>query len=75
MPCVTTEELALSCDAPGYVLTAPARSCPLQFAEQLATIWEQGIAHRANAEMRHNFLAVHNFHYYVRRLREILHLC
>jgi glycosyltransferase involved in cell wall biosynthesis len=72
MPCVASDELALACDAPDYILTVPRRSSPLQVAEQLATIWESGRDRALNKEARLHYLEFHNYRYYVQRLREIL---
>jgi hypothetical protein len=72
LPSVATKELALSCDAPDYVFTVPARSSPLQLAEQLALIWETRDSRSPQVGARQEYLATHNFDYYVHRLRQIL---
>jgi glycosyltransferase involved in cell wall biosynthesis len=72
LPCVASDELAVACDAPDYILTVPRRSSPLQVAEQLATIWEGGTDRALNREARLHYLEFHNYRYYVQRLREIL---
>lgn len=74
LPCVATQELAASCEAPDYVRTIPNHKSPLQLAEQLAAIFENGTQVASRMEARKAYLAVHNFRYYVKRLREILNL-
>lgn len=72
LPCVASDELAVACDAPDYILTVPTRNSPLQVAEQLATIWEAGRERASNENARLHYLEFHNYRYYVQRLREIL---
>jgi glycosyltransferase involved in cell wall biosynthesis len=74
LPCVATRELAASCEAPDYVHTIPGHNYPLQLAEQLATVWERGRRAGSRMEARNEYLAGHNFAFYVKRLREILDL-
>lgn len=74
LPCVATTELADSCDAPSYVRTVPSQNAPLQLAEHLASIWEDRQKAAFHIEARNEYLSVHNFGYYVKRLREILEL-
>jgi glycosyltransferase involved in cell wall biosynthesis len=72
LPCVTTRDVALSCDAPVYTLTVPDRFSPLQVAEQLALIWETRIGGPAHTAARSAYLETHNFGFYAKRLIEIL---
>ena len=74
LPCVATTELALSCEAPAYVRTIPDYNSPLQLAEQLASLWENRSHLGTRLEARREYLEVHNFGFYVKRLREILDL-
>jgi glycosyltransferase involved in cell wall biosynthesis len=72
LTCVASEDLAKSCDAPGYVLMVPDRFSPLQVAEQLALIWEAQTECGSFMEARAAYLETHNFEYYGKRLVEIL---
>ena len=72
LPCVATNDLAKSCDAPEYVSTVPDRFSALQVAEQLALIWEAHAEHPSHARARVAYLETHNFEYYGKRLIEIL---
>lgn len=72
LPCVANRDLALSCDAPAYVLTVPDSFSPLQVAEQLALIWEAKMQRASHANARAAYLETHNFDYYTKRLIEIL---
>lgn len=72
LPCVATEELALSCDSPNYVLAVPDRTSPLQLAEQLALIHEDHRDRSSNTPALRSYLSTHNFEFYAKRLREIL---
>jgi glycosyltransferase involved in cell wall biosynthesis len=72
LPCVATNDLAISCDAPEYVLPVPDRFSPLKVAEQLAIIWETRRGRPFNGGARTAYLEKHNFEYYASRLIEIL---
>jgi glycosyltransferase involved in cell wall biosynthesis len=72
LPCVASYDLAKSCDAPEYVSTVPDLLSPLLVAEQLALIWEARTETDSHADARAAYLETHNFHYYAKRLTEIL---
>jgi glycosyltransferase involved in cell wall biosynthesis len=72
LPCVTTIDAALACEAPGFVSTIPDHFSPLHAAERLASLWENPIDRVGLLEMRTRYLETHNFDYYRRRLLEIL---
>lgn len=72
LPSVANDELAKSCDAPGYVSTVPDWFSPLQVAEELAQIWELRSEVASRRELRAAYLNTHNFGQYARRLAEIL---
>ena len=74
LPTVASSNLAVSCEAPEYVLTVPDRFSPLQVAEQLALIWESRANRSAHDHARATYLETHNFEYYGKRLLEILGL-
>lgn len=72
LPCVASNDLAESCDAPGFVARVPDRFSPLQVAEHLALIWEARGGRASRKEARAAYLQKHNFEYYAQRLVEIL---
>jgi len=71
---VASRDLAVSCEAPEYVLTVPDHKSHLQLAEQLAKLWEDRRPVESRMHARKQYLAEHNFAVYVKRLREILDL-
>jgi glycosyltransferase involved in cell wall biosynthesis len=74
LPCVTTSDMAESCDAPSYVSTVPDRFSPLQVAEQLALIWEAGMGRSSHLDARAAYLETHNSESSAKRLLEILEI-
>ncbi len=74
LPCVATNDMAISCDAPGYISTVPDRFSPLQVAEQLALIWESRSERSYHADLRAAYLRLHNPESYTKQLLEILEI-
>lgn len=74
LPTVANTNLALSCDAPNYVVQVPDVFSPLQVAEELATVWGNYAEREVRMDVRNAHLETHNFHYYAKRLLEILGL-
>jgi glycosyltransferase involved in cell wall biosynthesis len=74
LPTVATSGLATSLDAPEYVLSVADRYSPLHVAEQLAVIWETKRDRLVQANARQEYLIVHNYDFYIKRLCEILEL-
>jgi len=74
LPTVATEDLAASCDAPGYVRRVPDEISALLVAEQLAGIYDSRTGRSETEEQRREYWGSHNFDRYVERLQEILGL-
>ena len=72
LPCVATDDMAVSCDSPSYVATVPDHFSPLHVAEKLASIWESRPDRASFQQERMAYLSTHNFSYYGSRLMNIL---
>jgi glycosyltransferase involved in cell wall biosynthesis len=72
LPCVATDDMVISCDAPSYASCVPDHCSPLHVAEQLALIWESKSDRTIYEKERTAYISTHNFEIYSSRLMEIL---